>query len=297
MTQQISIHPATHIGLVSLTVADLGRSLDFYSSLLGFAILEQQPGYAALGAAGGPPLFVLHEQPGAPAKPRETAGLYHVAILLPSRPHLGRIVHRLQEANYTIREFEDHLVSESAYLADPDGNRLEIYRDRPQAQWPRTEQGAVTMGSEAIDVAALIAEGAAGGQQWQGMPAGTRIGHLHLQVGDIPPAEAFYCGVMGFDQIFNLKTALFVSAGGYHHHVGMNVWFSKDGPPAPAGSAGMRLATLHFANEAARDEVVERLAAAGISTTEQAGGLFLRDPWQNGWLLVAGDSMPAADRL
>jgi catechol 2,3-dioxygenase len=299
MTQQnhISIHPQTHLGLVSLTVADLGRSLDFYTELLGFTVLEQQDGYAALGPAAGPPILVLHEQPGAPPKPREAAGLYHVAILYPSRPDLGRAVQRLTDFNYPIREFEDHLVSESAYLADPDGNGLELYRDRPPDQWPRTEEGRPTMGSEPIDVPALLAEGAAGGQLWHGLPAGTRIGHLHLQVADIPQAETFYCGRLGFDLIFNLQTALFVSAGGYHHHIGMNIWFSQDGPLAPADTAGMRLATLHFADEAARAAVVDRLLQAAVPIMSHPGGLLIADPWQNKLLLVVGDAAPPAEVL
>jgi catechol 2,3-dioxygenase len=292
-----SIHPDTHVGLVSLTVADLGRSLNFYTELLGFAVVEQTPSYARLAAADGRPLLVLHEQPGAQPKPRQATGLYHLAILLPSRPDLGRLVQQLTDANYFIREFEDHLVSESAYLADPDGTGIELYRDRPPDQWPRTEQGAPTMGSEPIDVPALLAEGAADGQRWQGLPAGTRIGHLHLQVADIPQAKAFYCDLLGFDQIFNMKTALFVSAGGYHHHLGMNVWFSQDGPPPPPGSAGMRLATLQFPDETARDAVVARLAAAAVPVRPQAGGVLIHDPWHNHFLLVAGEETPAAETL
>jgi catechol 2,3-dioxygenase len=296
MTEHRSIHPDTQIGLVALKVADLPRSLEFYTQVLGFTILHQAGRSAVLGALDSRPLLALRELPGAAPKPREATGLYHFAMLLPSRADLGRAVQRLNQFNHPIREFEDHLVSESAYLADPDGNGIEIYRDRPRGEWP-TKDGRVTMGSEPIDVPQLLAEGAADGQAWAGLPAGTRIGHLHLQVADIPQADAFYRGVLGFDLIFNMGTALFVSAGGYHHHLGMNVWYSQAGPPPPPGAAGLLAATIQFANEHARDDVVGRLESAGITTTRLDGAVGVQDAWGNLLLLAVGAPASAAEAL
>jgi catechol 2,3-dioxygenase len=213
--------------------------------------------------------------------------LYHFAVLLPSRADLGRAVQRLNEFNHPIREFEDHLVSESVYLADPDGNGIELYRDRPRGEWP-TKDGRVTMGSLPIDVPQLLADGAADGHVWAGLPAGTRIGHVHLQVADIPQAEAFYCGVLGFDLIITMPAALFVSAGGYHHHVAMNTWYSQAGPLAPDDAAGLLAATIEFADEDARAAVVDRLEHAGITTTPNQDAILVRDPWRNLLLLVVG---------
>ncbi|HJZ47328.1 MAG TPA: VOC family protein [Roseiflexaceae bacterium] len=294
--QHESIHPDTRIGLIGLQVADLDRSLQFYTDVLGFIEIERADRSAVLGPVDARPLLVLRELKGARPKPREATGLYHFAVLLPSRADLGRAVQRLQEFNHPIREFEDHLVSESAYLADPDGNGIELYRDRPRAEWPRKD-GRVTMGSEPIDVPQLLADGASDGRAWAGLPAGTRIGHLHLQVADIPQADAFYRGILGFDLIVNMKTALFVSAGGYHHHLGMNVWFSQAGPLPPPDAAGLLAATIEFADDRARAEVVDRLATAGVATSLQGDAIAVHDAWGNTLLLVVGAPGSAADAL
>jgi catechol 2,3-dioxygenase len=296
MTEHTSIHPDTQIGLVALNVADLRRSLEFYTQVLGFTIVDRAERAAVLGPLDSRPLLALRELPGATPKPREATGLYHFAVLLPSRGDLGRAVQRLNEFNHPIREFEDHLVSESAYLADPDGNGIEIYRDRPRAEWP-TKDGRVTMGSEPIDVPQLLADGAVGGKTWDGLPPGTRIGHLHLQVANIQQADAFYRGVLGFNLIVNMQTALFVSAGGYHHHLGMNVWYSHDGPLPPPNSAGLLAATIQFANDAARDEVVGRLSAAGLATRQHKDAVVVQDPWGNLLLLAVGAPRSATEAL
>jgi catechol 2,3-dioxygenase len=293
LPEHTSIHSDTQIGLVALTVADLQRSLRFYTEILGFTVVERASQIAALGSVEGRPLLALHELPGARPKPRAATGLYHVAVLLPSRADLGRTVQRLNTFGYPIREFEDHLVSESVYLSDPDGNGLELYRDRPRHEWPTTSDGRARMGSEPVDVPGLLAEGVRDGQPWAGLPAGTRIGHLHLQVADIAQAEAFYCGVLGFDLVVDAKTALFVSAGGYHHHVGMNIWYSRGGAPPPADAAGLRAITVHLPDDQARDAVVARLEAASISVAPHAGAVLVRDPWRNVLLLTAGAPLSA----
>jgi catechol 2,3-dioxygenase len=291
-----SIHPSTQIGMIGLNVANLVRSIQFYTDVLGFSVIQQAGQVVLLGPVDSQPLLALRERPGAPPKPREATGLYHFAVLLPSRADLGRAVQRLNEFNHPIREFEDHLVSESVYLADPDGNGIELYRDRPRDEWP-IKDGRVTMGSLPIDVPQLLADGAADRRAWAGLPAGTRIGHVHLQVADITQAEAFYCGVLGFDLIFAMPAALFVSAGGYHHHVAMNTWYSQAGALAPDGAAGLLAATIEFADEDARAAVVERLERAGIPTTPNQDAIIVRDPWRNQLLLVVGPPRSAQQAL
>jgi catechol 2,3-dioxygenase len=302
MTEQInppthtSIHPGTQIGMIGLNVANLIRSIQFYTDVLGFSVIQQAGQVVLLGPADSQPLLALRERPGAQPKPREATGLYHFAILLPSRADLGRAVQRLNDFSHPIREFEDHLVSESVYLADPDGNGIELYRDRPRDEWP-TKNGRVTMGSLPIDVPQLLADGASDGRAWAGLPAGSRIGHLHLQVADILQAEAFYCGVLGFDLIVDMETALFVSAGDYHHHVGMNTWYSQSGPLAPDAAAGLLAATIEFADEDARAAVVGRLERAGIPTTPNQDAVVVRDPSRNLLLLVVGPPSSATNAL
>ena len=291
-----SIHPSTQIGMIGLNVANLVRAIQFYTDVLGFTVIQQAGDLVLLGPVDEHPLLALHERPGALPKPREATGLYHFAVLLPTRADLGRIVQRLNEFEHPIREFEDHLVSESVYLADPDGNGIELYRDRPRDEWP-TKDGRVTMGSLPIDVPQLLADGASDGRAWAGLPAGTRLGHVHLQVADIAQAETFYRSVMGFDLIVAMQAALFVSAGGYHHHLGMNTWYSQAGPLAPDDAAGLLAVTIEFADDAARAAVVERLERAGITTTPNQQAIVVHDPWRNLLLLVVGPPSSATQAL
>ena len=285
----ISIHPDTHVGLVGLTVADLDRSLLYYTEGLGFKMLQQDTQGATLGA-GETPLLQLRESKGAQPWPRggvSYTGLYHFAILMPTRADLGRWLRHWLELGMPLPGQGDHLVSEALYLEDPDGNGIEIYRDRPRDEWPRIN-GQLQMASDPVDIRGLLRDAESEGKPWDGMPEGTRMGHIHLQVGDIPQARAFYEGVLGFDVMVDMERmgALFVSAGGYHHHLGMNVWHSRGRGPAPDTSVGLRYFTVHMPNKEALDEVLARLDAAGVPYREEQGGVVVEDPWRNKILFV-----------
>jgi catechol 2,3-dioxygenase len=272
-----SIHPGTHIGPVTLRVADLERSLSFYRELLGFRLIERSPGAAILGAQDSPALLELREVAGAPPQPLRSTGLYHVAILLPGRADLGRFLRRVAEVGWEIGQ-GDHLVSEALYLSDPDGNGLEVYRDRPRESW-RWSNGMVQMATDPIDLYALMDEGK--GLSWDMLPAGTRIGHIHLRVGDIHQAEHFYHTILGFDITASLPSALFLSAGGYHHHIGLNTWQSRGAGPAPEHTAGLQAIVIELPNQGALLDVRARLLAYGIPLLEQGDDLVVTDPWRN----------------
>jgi catechol 2,3-dioxygenase len=284
MVQQ-RIDPRTHIGLVSLTVSDLARSLRFYGEVLGLAPVERSAGSVLL-AAGETRLLHLVELPGARPKPARAAGLYHFALLLPGRPDLARWLRHVLESGWPLQGWSDHGVSEAIYLADPDGNGIEVYRDRPRAEWP-VANGELQMVTDPLDAANLLAL-ADGAEPWQAMPAGAVMGHVHLHVASIPQAQAFYCDVLGFDLMQRYgPSALFVSAGGYHHHAGLNTWAGVGAPPAPAGSAGLRYFTIAVPDQSSLASLVGRVQKAGIAVTAQDGGWFLRDPSGNGIRLAA----------
>jgi catechol 2,3-dioxygenase len=294
-TQTTSIHPATEIGLLSLTIADLPRSLAFYTEALGFEVLSQDVSGATLGAAGKP-LLLLTEDTGASPWPNDRygyTGLYHFAVLMPSRADLGRWLRHWLDLGFPLPGQGDHLVSEALYLSDPDGNGIEIYQDRPRDAWVRVN-GQVQMASNPVDIRGLLSEGDRTGQSWTGLPSGTKLGHMHLQVGNIDGAEAFYHGVLGFDIIFHMPSALFISAGGYHHHIGMNIWHSKDAPAAPAGTAGLRFFTIVLPSEEARQDVISRIEEAGLPHKRSGDTIALQDPWKNTILLVVGSTADSA---
>lgn len=273
------IHPDTGIGQVTLQVANLERSLSFYEGILGFQRIERNAGVAKLGALNGPVLLELIEVPGASPQPLPATGLYHVAILYPTRADLGRALIRLIEAGLQIGQ-GDHLVSEALYLSDPDGNGLEMYRDRPRATW-QWSKGTVQMATDPVDIQGLIYDAQHDGKQWQGLPEGTHIGHIHLQVGNIQQAEHFYHDIMGFDITAHMASATFLSAGGYHHHIGANIWQSRNAKPTPETSAGLQTFVIALANQDALQALKERLAAHNVPLQELDGDVLIHDPWQN----------------
>jgi catechol 2,3-dioxygenase len=231
------------IGQVHLVVQDLNRSLGFYRDVLGFAELAREGTTALMGPAGGRVLLELQEDRTAVPRPRRSAGLFHVAILVPSRAALGRTLRRLADRRWPISGASDHLVSEALYLDDPDGLGLEIYRDRPRDRW-QVVDGEVAMATDPLDLQGVVDEPGAE-QPWAGLDADTVIGHVHLQVPHLETAEAFYCGRIGFSPTLRrYPGALFVAAGGYHHHLGLNVWAGVGAPPPPENAVGLQSFTI-----------------------------------------------------
>lgn len=273
----------TRLGPVQLRIADLGRSLDYYQSLLGLRLLERSAAGAVLGTQGDDVALVeLRERPGAqPASRRGATGLFHFAILLPDRAALGRFVRHTGELGIQVGA-GDHLVSESFYLQDPDNLGIEVYADRPQATWRRIGR-QLMMATDPVDTDAVVR--AAGDTPWTGMPAGTVMGHLHLHVGDLATASAFYCDALGLDRmVWQYPGALFLAAGGYHHHLGTNTWAGPTARAPEAGRAQLLEWTVVLPDANSLDAVAESLARAGHEVsrdTPGAGGssVLTRDPW------------------
>ena len=283
-TTSFSIHAATSMGTVALRVADLDRSIRFYETVLRLRTIERTQTTARLGAESGPALLTLHAVADLPPSPQRATGLYHFAIVLPSRPDLGRMLTWLAEANIAIGQ-ADHLVSEALYLSDPDENGIEIYRDRPRNTWQWDER-MVRMAVDPLDLSAIMAEGA--DLTWDVLPTGTRMGHVHLRVGDIAQARQFYHTVLGFDVTATMPSALFVSAGGYHHHLGMNTWQSRSLGLAPHDKAGLQSFEIVLPSREALTQVTERLAAYDIPMQTIGNAIAVDDPWGNMVLLVVG---------
>ena len=227
----------TRIGSVRLHVADLERQVGFYTSMLGLRLLREDGGSASLGAGeAAVPLLWLDEVPGAPPPHPRSTGLFHMAFLLPGRSDLGAAVLGLSERGWGFDGFADHAVSEAVYLADPEGNGIELYADRPREQWRRVGS-ELFITTEPLDLRSLT-EAAPGPSR--SLPSGTVMGHVHLKVSSLAAAEDFYVRRLGFDVTArSYPGAMFVSAGGYHHHVGLNVWSSRRGSPPPEGSRGL----------------------------------------------------------
>ncbi len=254
----------TSLGEVALRVADLERSLGFYTGPFGLRLLGRRNGVAVLGADGRP-LLRLIERPNARPKPHSATGLYHFAVLLPDRAALGRLFLKLVKYGVPIEGAADHLVSEAIYLRDPDGNGIEIYRDKPREEWPMAGS-EVRMANAPLDFEGIVA--AAGDRPWEGIAPGTRIGHVHLQVSDLGRAERFYCQILGFNVMQRWRGALFVSAGGYHHHIGLNVWASLGGPPPPEDSAGLEYFEIRLPSAEALAGLKDVLSREGIEFSE-----------------------------
>lgn len=275
------------LGPAHLTVSTLDGSIAFYERSLGLQLHRRDGDRATMGA-GGEDLLVLVEEPGAALGGRH-AGLYHFALLFPSREDLARAIKRLATAYTRIEGAADHGVSEAIYLRDPDDNGIELYADRPREQWPapRTAGERVEMYTIALDVKDLMETIDGESVAAQAGP-GLAMGHLHLHVGDVERGLAFYRDMLGFEVMVNLGSAAFVSAGGYHHHLGFNVWLGTDVKPLPPHTAGLREWTVVLPERAEVAAVRARVEAAGLEVEDHDGGFLVRDPWETAVAFVAG---------
>jgi len=263
----------TQLGRVRLRVADLDRSLRFYRDLLGLQIVGDSGPIVVLATASDGPeqligsgreLIVLEERPGISRRPKRprTAGLYHVALLVPTRRELGRTLLALGEAGYPLRGMSDHAVSESLYLDDPDGNGFEIYADRPREAWP-VRNGVVQMTVDPMDVEGVIAAGRSDPSPWRGLASETTVGHVHFTVSQMSRAVTFYHEVVGFDLMMQLPSLTAVSAGGYHHHVNLNTWAGEGAPADSDEIAGLVSWEIKVPGDRERKALLARLRDAG----------------------------------
>jgi catechol 2,3-dioxygenase len=274
------ISPETYVGAVSLKVADLERSVSFYNRMVGLETLSREGGTAVLGA-GGRRIVRLEEIRGAPPAPRSATGLYHAAILFPDRHSLAIKVAQIAARRYPFGQ-SDHLVSEAFYLSDPDENGLELYRDRPRAEW-QWANGEVRMAIDPIDFESFFSDLQEGDPALAdpSAPASTRLGHIHLRVADLARAEEFYHGLLGFDVTAKMPGALFVSAGGYHHHIGMNTWETRGGAPPVEPCAGLQEFTIVLPHREELERLTRRVEAAGGAVERQRETAVVHDPFRN----------------
>jgi catechol 2,3-dioxygenase len=270
------------LGAVHLTVTDVDRSVAWYQHALGLRVHGHEPAVAGLGA-GAETVVILHED--AQARPAgRHAGLYHYALLYPSREELARAALRLSATRTPIEGASDHRTHEAIYLPDPDGNGIELAADRAREAWPADlgyARGPAPLGFEAL-MATIEGERPAAH-----VGDGLRMGHVHLHVGDVARGLAFYRDVLGFEVQADLGTAAFVSAVGYHHHIGLNVWRGEGVGPTPERTVGLRHWTVELPGARDVDDVRARVVGAGIDVDPHPGGFLVRDPWRIAVAFVA----------
>lgn len=263
-------------GEVKLKVSDLARSVSFYEDVVGFKVLKQDGNQAYLTVDGKKILVVLEEVADAlVTQPGTASGLYHFAILLPTRQDLGVSLRRLIDKGVPFGQ-ADHWVSEALYISDPDHNGIEIYRDRPRDRWEHDSNGHIRMSTEPLDLKAILEEGA--NRDWNGLPLGTTIGHVHLHVSDLGKSKEFYIDLLGFDVTATWRGALFAAAGGYHHHLGLNTWAGAGAKMPPSNGTGIRYYSMVMPNHDELAKLLKRLDQAGIPVREHEGASFIQDP-------------------
>jgi catechol 2,3-dioxygenase len=278
---RVSIDPRTSVGPVRLTVSDVDRSRAFYERSIGLRSFERPDGTLAFGPDDAHPLVELRGDSSAPALAHSAPGLFHLAILVPTRQDLALALARLAQTHWPLDGASDHLVSEALYLSDPDGNGIEIYRDRPREQWSRTAEG-LRMATLPLDLDDVLGELAHADGLQEHAPAGTTIGHVHLQVSELADAERFYSDVLGFDVVVrSYPGALFVSAGGYHHHIGLNTWRSAGASPPPSGSVGLRSFEVLVPTQEEVERVLARVRSADLEIESSGDDPAVRDPAGN----------------
>jgi catechol 2,3-dioxygenase len=275
MEKQFFEKPTVYVSEVSINVTDLKKSLEFYQTVIGFRVLQETDHRAVLTADGRTALLTLEQPDNVVPKEERTTGLYHFAILLPSREDLSAFLRHIAQSGIRIGA-SDHYVSEAVYLSDPDGNGIEVYRDRPASEWSWSD-GQVAMATEPLDTEGVLA---AGNKEWKGLPEATVMGHIHLHVADLKKTEQFYMNGLGFNIVTNYPGALFTSTGDYHHHIGLNVWNGVGAPAPKRNSAGLNWFSLEFPDEKTRSEAVERLQEMGASVEKEENYYIAEDPSQ-----------------
>ncbi|MCR6097901.1 VOC family protein [Salipaludibacillus agaradhaerens] len=275
---------ATFISHVHLKVRDLATSMSFYRDILGLSIFSESVTTVSFTGNKKTPFLTIEQAGEYVPRPPRTTGLYHVALLLPSRADLGSFLKHMLDHDYPLQGASDHLVSEAIYMADPDGNGVEVYRDRPSEEWI-WQNGRVTMTTDPLNAEAVLDAGKY--LPWAGMPSGTVMGHLHLQVADLKQAEHFYCDGLGFNIVSQFgEQALFISSDDYHHHLGLNTWSSKNASSPPENSVGIKSFDVFYPNEASRTKAVERLRSQERPVNHQGNALVVTDPFNNRIRLV-----------
>jgi catechol 2,3-dioxygenase len=272
-------YPHTHVSQVTIKVESLQRSLNFYQEVIGFKVLDESQNKAQLTADGETTLLTIEQPENVTPKQPRTTGLYHFAILLPERADLGRILNHFAQLNIPLGS-SDHLVSEALYLNDPDGNGIEVYWDKPSSEWT-WNGGQVEMAVDPINAKAILAEGK--GEPWTGLPPKTLMGHLHLHAAELNETADFYTKGLGFEVVSRFgNQALFLSTGGYHHHIGLNTWNGVGAPQPAENSVGLSSFDVHFPSEEERNTAISRLKTLGkLVNHEQNGRISIEDPSGN----------------
>ncbi|MFS0749184.1 VOC family protein [Oceanobacillus sp. 1P07AA] len=274
--------PTMYIQDVTLQVSDLNKSIQFYEQVLGLHVLRKVGNQVKLSANGQDVILTLEQPTNVLTKQGRTTGLYHVAILLPTREDLGAFLRHFMQldiANQLRIGASDHIVSEAIYMSDPDGNGLEIARDRPSSEWSWSVENKVEMSTEALDAQGLLE--AASQHEWNGAPDNTIVGHLHLHVDNLDKAQQFYVDGLGFQVVTEYPGALFLSDGGYHHHLAVNIWNGEDAASPKKYEVGLKYYTLRYPTEDKKQAVIHRLSHLGYETQDD----IVEDPAGNTILL------------
>lgn len=285
--QSFALTRPVHVGRAHLVVKDLDTVSAYYQRVLGLAVLERSESGIVLGA-GGQPLLTLSTRGDVAAAPRTAAGLFHTAFLLPNRQELADWFAHAAHLGVRFDGASDHLVSEAIYLSDPEGNGIEVYRDRQPSEWTYRGDGTVEMATDHLDLQALYDEAAKTG--WAGAPDATALGHIHLQVGNVAEADRFYEGVLGLKKMASYPGASFFASGAYHHHVAANIWNSRNAGQRTGAMTGLQDYALAFTDRDALAKVLTVLDGLEIKADKTAEGYRLLDPWGIGITLVAPDA-------
>ncbi|WP_349408564.1 VOC family protein [Pseudalkalibacillus sp. SCS-8] len=267
-----------YIGQVHLYVSELERSLSFYQSVLGFTVLYEKADSVTLTADDRHALVTLEERKDAHPKQSRRTGLFHFAILLPTRKDLGNFLMHIQKLNVPLQGRSDHLFSEALYLSDPDGHGIEVYCDRPSTEW-KWNGDELPLVSDPIDVEGILA---ISDGKWEHLPPETVIGHIHLHVRDLEEAKSFYVDGLGFEVTIPIRhQALFVASGGYHHHIGLNTWNGQGAEPPDANTIRLHSYTIVFSHDKERTEALQRIEEKGFKVHKDESGIWATDPSAN----------------